>query len=866
MGKPSNTPSDRVRSQALAERSTSFRGSPKPGNILPTYEDSSISTTKQAGGLDEKQDGRGSPSGSSAGKKRHGGGANGAYFPGSEKPATGNTTADAAPQATPPPAPPPDKSEDASPGDSTLVANGGNTAKPPIPTRMMAGIKRFFVHMKNAIFHSYVNILLVFVPIGIAVEAVGLSPSLVFAMNAIAIIPLAGLLSFATEAVASRLGDTLGALLNVSFGNAVELIIFIIALVKDEIQIVQASLLGSILANLLLILGMAFLLGGLRYREQVYNSTVTQMSACLLSLSVMSLLLPVSRVALSIIPTPTDQTLHQTAFYHSFKRTTADLADQQVLKVSRGTSVVLLIVYVLYLLFQLKSHAYLYESTPQEIIDEESHPGVLADIMNSSSSSSSEDSSTTDSTDSDTSGSGSIANAGKKIKRVFTHRRHRKSSASSATGSGKHSALSSPSTTVENGTSYLDHQPATTQTARRGSAVESVNGDGAEADHEDNANGPRVRDFGGDGTPLAEGSKSTKHKKHRKKHRKRHHKKNQDTNDTNGHEEPQQTQPNLLDGPTVHTPVHEEPRNVEFAEEVEVAEPQGSSYPPTKSSFNMRQLSSRANLHRPALSKMLSNNVFVTPAPGPSQSPRPSRAPRSQSGTGLRRTSSLPDRLNRQISAPARAPLTNVVSRTDPLPPFQHQRQQLRKVRSEDADDSDDEDGDEKPQMSRTAAVVLLLCTTALVAVCAEFMVDAIPAMIQGNSSVSQAFIGLIILPIVGNAAEHVTAVTVAAKNKMDLAIGVAVGSSIQIALFVTPIVVLLGWILDTEMSLYFNIFETISLFVTAFVVNFLVLDGRSNYLEGSLLIAAYVIIAVGAFFYPARDNQSSVGSVGGSG
>ena len=161
--------------------------------------------------------------------------------------------------------------------------------------------------------------------------------------------------------------------------------------------------------------------------------------------------------------------------------------------------------------------------------------------------------------------------------------------------------------------------------------------------------------------------------------------------------------------------------------------------------------------------------------------------------------------------------------------------------------------------MSRTAAVVLLLGSTVLVAICAEFMVDAIPAMIA-SSSVSQAFIGLIILPIVGNAAEHVTAVTVATKNKMDLAIGVAVGSSIQIALFVTPIIVLLGWILDTDMSLYFNLFETVSLFVTAFVVNFLVLDGRSNYLEGALLIAAYIIIALGAFFYPGQAAQSTIG------
>jgi Ca2+:H+ antiporter len=158
-------------------------------------------------------------------------------------------------------------------------------------------------------------------------------------------------------------------------------------------------------------------------------------------------------------------------------------------------------------------------------------------------------------------------------------------------------------------------------------------------------------------------------------------------------------------------------------------------------------------------------------------------------------------------------------------------------------DSAESEDEDEEPQMSRTVAVVMLLVSTGLVALCAEFLVDAIPKMTT-NKSVSQAFIGLIILPIVGNAAEHVTAVTVAAKNKMDLAIGVAVGSSIQIALFVTPLVVILAWIIGRPMSLYFTLFETISLFVTAFVVNFLVLDGKSNYLEGTLLIASYIIIA----------------------
>jgi Ca2+:H+ antiporter len=163
-----------------------------------------------------------------------------------------------------------------------------------------------------------------------------------------------------------------------------------------------------------------------------------------------------------------------------------------------------------------------------------------------------------------------------------------------------------------------------------------------------------------------------------------------------------------------------------------------------------------------------------------------------------------------------------------------------------------------EPPMSRTASVILLLASTALVAICAEFLVDSINYLVE-NSPISEAFIGLIILPIVGNAAEHVTAVTVAAKNKMDLAIGVAIGSSIQIALFITPVVVILGWILNKDMSLFFTLFETVTLFVSTFVVNFLVLDGRSNYLEGVLLTASYIIIAVAAFFFPDGEDQNRV-------
>jgi Ca2+:H+ antiporter len=131
---------------------------------------------------------------------------------------------------------------------------------------------------------------------------------------------------------------------------------------------------------------------------------------------------------------------------------------------------------------------------------------------------------------------------------------------------------------------------------------------------------------------------------------------------------------------------------------------------------------------------------------------------------GIRRTNSLPDRLNQSFTGPARAPSTGV---TTP---------HVNSTTITDNNAEQDEDN-----ISRTTAVLLLLISTGLVAVCAEFMVDSINAVVASNSGISETFIGLIILPIVGNAAEHVTAVTVATKNKMDLAIGVAVGSSIQI-------------------------------------------------------------------------------------
>lgn len=140
------------------------------------------------------------------------------------------------------------------------------------------------------------------------------------------------------------------------------------------------------------------------------------------------------------------------------------------------------------------------------------------------------------------------------------------------------------------------------------------------------------------------------------------------------------------------------------------------------------------------------------------------------------------------------------------------------------------EEEKEQPQLSKWTALITLAVSTALVAVCAEFMVDSINAITEGGA-VSRTFVGLILLPIVGNAAEHATAVTVACKDKMDLAIGVAVGSSMQIALLVIPFVVILGWILGNgEMNLAFDSFQITVLFVAVLLVNYLIQDGESHW------------------------------------
>ncbi|KAJ5286709.1 hypothetical protein N7478_002395 [Penicillium angulare] len=397
--------------------------------------------------------------------------------------------------------------------------------------------------LRATILNSWINVLILAAPAGIALHAVDANPIAIFVVNFIAIIPLAAMLSFATEEIALRTGETIGGLLNASFGNAVELIVGIIALVKKEIVIVQTSLIGSMLSNLLLVMGMCFFFGGINRVEQHFNVTVAQTAASLLALAVSSLIIP-------------------TAFHNW-----SDGNKDKTAPISRGTSILLLIVYACYLFFQLKSHAEMYNR---------------------------------------------------------------------------------PSPKVEKRRQHITQGDTTRNIAQIGRMSAGTMGGGQ-------------------------------------------------------------------------------------TEQIEMQNP---------------------------------------------------------------------------------------------------------------------DDEPEEPQLMLWVAFLTLAIATTLVAVCAEFMVDSISAL-TATGNISETFVGLILLPIVGNAAEHATAVTVACKDKMDLAIGVAVGSSMQIALLVLPLIIVIGWIMGLEnMTLNFDGFQVILLFVSVLLVNYLIGDGKSHWLEGVLLMMMYLIIALAAWFF----------------
>jgi Ca2+:H+ antiporter len=140
-------------------------------------------------------------------------------------------------------------------------------------------------------------------------------------------------------------------------------------------------------------------------------------------------------------------------------------------------------------------------------------------------------------------------------------------------------------------------------------------------------------------------------------------------------------------------------------------------------------------------------------------------------------------------------------------------------------------------------AIVILIFTTVAIAFESEFLVGSVEPMTK-SLGLSEFFVGIILIPIIGNAAEHSTAIIMAMKNKMDVAVEIAIGSSLQIILFVAPILIFLS-LLFKPMSIVFNEFELISLIVSVLIANRVASDGESNWLEGAQLVVVYIIIAI---------------------
>ncbi len=186
--------------------------------------------------------------------------------------------------------------------------------------------------------------LLIFIPIAIAAEKLEWDALLVFGLSAVAIVPLAIWLSTATEELAVTLGSTIGGLLNAVFGNATELIIALVALRAGLVDIVKASITGTIVSNLLLVMGLSMFLGGLRYKEQEFKPVVARMNGSTMTLAVIAIVLPAMVISTSNVVEPS-----------------------AITGLSLFVAAVMIAVYAFTLLFSLKTHSYLYEVSVVEL-------------------------------------------------------------------------------------------------------------------------------------------------------------------------------------------------------------------------------------------------------------------------------------------------------------------------------------------------------------------------------------------------------------------------------------------------------------------------------------------------------------------
>jgi len=543
------------------------------------------------------------------------------------------------------------------------------------------------------LFSTKICVLLVFVPIALGLGHAGesISAGPIFFFSVLAIVPLAERLGFVTEEVAAHTNETLGGLLNATFGNVTELIVSLMALRNGDTRLVKLSLLGSILTNTLLVLGASFFFGGLKYSEQTHNRKGAQLNAGLLLLSVLSLTLP--------------SVMSETAM----SGTSEDEKERDILRVSRVSSVFLLAGYMAFLVFQLKTHKHMFvsENTNEDEGDEEK---------------------------------GKKGQQGEKKKKNVMGR----TGSTESMFKMKTSSMENLRATLKSMASSGGNQKKT-MIAKRIEVENEV-----EVENEEESG--------------------------------------------RGSEVPQ-------------PPVSPIPENA-----VKRSSGDGSKLAKLRWQSAVKDIAQKKELN------MLKWGSVLTQV-----------STQTRVNSMQRKLSQLNKKLTETLSGrDANEDDKNIL--------FGFER--VDEMAYEHKDDS----------LTKVSAMIWLAVITGFIASLSDVLVGSIDGAAQ-QWGVPMAFIATIVLPLVGCAAEITAAVMFARKNKMDISIGVAIGSSTQFALLVIPVTVLIGWMISVPMNLDFGLFESASLLVVVLVVNANVVDGTSNWLKGAMLLVAYACLASAIWF-----------------
>ncbi|KAI1797224.1 Sodium/calcium exchanger protein-domain-containing protein [Ganoderma leucocontextum] len=612
---------------------------------------------------------------------------------------------------------------------------------------------------------SWLNLLILLLPVTGILKMTTASETLIFVACLLAMIPLIKLHDLATGIVSRRIGGSKTGLLNSSL-----LVIATTALHKCELRVVQSSLIGSMLSKLLLVLGMCFFAGGLRFSEQDFDSTATQIHSSLLSISVGAVLLPAAfHFALSYSSRDKGET-----------ETTLQQQKTDILRMSHGVAIVLLFIYISYLIFQLWSHTHLYQDHTEpsaKLPAAASVRSATARVREKSSSI-----------------YGRVANARSlenfrraSFQTIRTFGHHAKSPPSSRASSPGPSnlKLSSPVEIPETATD-LGEPP----TGGPGSFLRA---------HAYTGSNRSLNGSDGRLSPFTSSSQVTL------------------------------SNPIALPGEST----------------VRLVSKQGQFVIRRESSSDSDNSTQDAPVSRTVSDAFESDEE---PA-------------REQYARGRSRTP-ISDVLSAYYSESLKGASDDTGRRMSPInltpDPAWHERRVFESPTeySSSSPIAPGPRGQQQPEMSWPLTLFLLTTVTVLVAVNAEWLVDSMDHL---SPLISKEWIGLILLPTVSVMAECVTAVNVAAQDQLTLSISVAVGSTIQTALFVIPSMVILGWILDKPLALLFDPFESVVLYISMNTMGYVVADGKSNWLEGVILVCLYIVIAVTFWFYPGSNFSSNL-------